>query len=131
MPTTVREQRVFGIGVGSVLVAIASWRVFAGDPLLPWLLVGAPGAVAVLLGLVAPAVLAPVRRAWMRVVAPLAWFNTRLLLGLVYYGILLPSGLIRRVVADPLTLRRDTAGRESYWVDREEPRDLDSYRRMV
>ena len=79
----------------------------------------------------APAVLAPVRRAWMRVVAPLAWFNTRLLLGLVYYGILLPSGLIRRVVADPLTLRRDTAGRESYWVDRAKPRELESYRRMV
>ena len=129
---TQRELRVFGIGVGLILGAIAAWRGWAGDEILPWAFAG-PGALLALLGTLAPRVLAPVHAGWMRVVAPIAWFNTRLLLGIVYFGILLPSGLGRRIFGDPLQVRapRTRPPGSSYWVDREEPEDLESFRRQT
>ena len=129
---TRRDLRVFGIGVGTILTAIGVWRYLAGDALLPPVL-GGGGGLLVLLGVLAPALLRPLHLAWMRVVAPLSWFNTRLLLGAVYFGILLPTGLVRRLVGDPLQLRgpRGARRRSTYWVDRVGSGDRESYRRQV
>ena len=129
---TRRELRIFGIGLGVILGAIGLWRYLSGDLLLPRLAGGA-GGLLLLLGILAPTLLRPVHAGWMRIVAPIAWFNTRLLLGVVYFGILLPSGLLRRFFGDPLQLRglRGRGQRSSYWVDRTETPDRESYRRQV
>ena len=74
------------------------------------------GAALVLLALVAPRALAPAHRAWMTLAAMLAWINTRILLGLVFYGVVTPIGLVMRLVGrDPIERRLDPA-RTSYRV---------------
>jgi hypothetical protein len=68
-----------------------------------------------------PKVLSPANRLWMkfgellhRIVSPLA-------LGIVFYIIVLPTGLILRLFSkDPLHLRFDPSA-ESYWIKREPP----------
>jgi hypothetical protein len=87
------------------------------------------GALGVVLGLVAPQALAPIASRWMRFAHAVSWVNTRILLAVVYYGMVLPIGLVRRLLADPLNLRTRPA--ESYWVRREPVSDRDSYRRQV
>lgn len=127
-----RELVVFGVGVGAILAAFGGWRYFADDAISAAVLGGA-ALLLVLSGALAPGLLRPVHAGWLRVVAPVAWFNTRLLLALVYFGILLPTGLVRRWLGDPLQLRerRGARPRKSHWVDRDGARDHESYRRQV
>ena len=133
-PEEKKDLRGFGLGVGGILLLFAgiagySWPFFSGIwPRLATTLAAIGGPLFVL-GLVLPGVLGPVRDGWMRIVAPIAWFNTRLLLGLVYYGVLTPTGLIRRLGPDALRLRN--VRQESYWVAREPIEDLESYRRQA
>lgn len=84
------------------------------------------GALLGLVGVVAPALLVPFYRFWMGyVAAPLGWFNTRLILGLVFFLMFTPMALVLwlkrrgRPEDDPLGL---TERPGSYWRRRERPR---------
>jgi hypothetical protein len=76
-------------------------------------------AVCLTLGLLAPAVVLPFLRVWMKVlVGPLGWFNTRLLLSLVFFLVLMPIALILRLSGrDPLDRQLEPEA-ESYWNDK-------------
>lgn len=78
-------------------------------------------ALLVLLGWLVPAALKPLNRAWFafgmllgRVVAPIA-------MGVVFFGVVMPIGLVRRLLGkDSLSLKtRPEAA--SYWVERDPP----------
>ena len=43
-------------------------------------------------------------RHWMRVAAILGMINSRILLALVYYGLITPMGLMRRLIGDAVVL---------------------------
>lgn len=88
------------------------------------------------LALVAPVLLIPFYRFWMRAVtAPLGWFNTRLILGVVFYLMFTPLALVLRV-RRLFTPENDALGRaprpkdESYWKLREKKREHTHYRRL-
>jgi hypothetical protein len=56
-------------------------------------------------------------RVWMPVAGVLGWINTRILLGAVFFVVLLPMALVLRIVGhDPLRIR--TEGDEPTWVKR-------------
>ena len=100
--------------VGGIFAAIGLWPlVIRGqDPRWWALLVG--------LSLLLPAVLFPAAlvwpyKGWMWIGHILGWINTRIILGVIFYLIVTPTGFIRRV------LGRDPMGRKL------RP-DLDSYR---
>jgi hypothetical protein len=93
--------------------------------LLPWLfgsLVNGglplwPGGISAILLLLAwfyPLGLYYPYRAWMAFATVMAWFNTRLLLGLVFYLMLLPMGLVLRLLSKLQYNRKTTA--DSYWL---------------
>lgn len=68
----------------------------------------------------------PLRRptfvAWSYLTYPLGWLLTQLVLLVVYYGVLTPIGLLRRLAgADPMQ-RKLEPDRDSYWERRREPR---------
>ncbi len=63
-------------------------------------------------------ILGPVYRAWMKLAHVLAWINTRILLGVIYFVFLMPiRGVMRLFGRDPLTRRPDPK-RATYWVER-------------
>jgi len=114
---TRRQLRDFGLLVGGIFGAIGLW------PLLwrqqsprTWAI--ALFVVLVVPALVAPRVLAPAYWAWMKLAEVLAWINTRILLGVVFYGVVTPIGLVMRLfVRDPMHRQLDRQG-ESYRVRR-------------
>jgi len=97
-----KQLRHFGLIVGGIFGVIGLWpMVFRGQgPRL--------SALAVAVALVIPAVVLPrslarVHRVWMAVGQTLGWINTRILLSLVFYGIVTPMGIImRRFGRDPM-----------------------------
>ena len=131
MPAPARPSlRSFGLSVGAVLAGIGAWGIYRGWGLpVVWQCLAGAGTVLVTLGLVAPPWLRPIHAGWMRMAHAIGWFNTRILLGLVYYGMVLPIDLVRRCVADPLALRPGSA--DSYWVRRDPVSDSGAYRRQV
>lgn len=94
---TPKELRQFGLMVGGVFIVIGLWPfVFRGEP-LRWWAVG-PGAILILLGSVLPLALRAIHAGWMWIGHVLGWINTRILLGIVFYGLVTPTGVIFRLM---------------------------------
>jgi hypothetical protein len=116
-----REGRKFGLTVGIaflVLGALAYWR--AG------LVLGAVfGSLGVLLlggGLLLPTRLGPVQRAWMGLAHAISKVTTPIIMGVIYFLILTPAGLLRRTIGDNQLVRKPGSGglvSGGFWIERE------------
>ena len=113
--TDAAQLRKFGLLVGGIFCAIGLWpAVIRGAGPRSWALV--VGVLLLAPALLAPRILMPVYRIWMTVGEALGWINTRVLLGVVFYGLITPMGLIRRLRReDPMRRRHDPAA-QSYRV---------------
>jgi len=111
-----KELRRFGFTVSIPLALLGGVGLWRGHVVLPVVLCGL-SILLTTLAVVAPSLLGPVHRVWMQVANALGWFNTRVLLGLVYFAVMTPTGVVMRLVGkDPLDRRlRD---RPTYWVEK-------------
>jgi len=107
-------ERTFGLIVGGVFVALASWWLFRGkfQAGAPWVL--SIGAFLVVAGLVFPRLLVLPNRLWMGLAEVLSFVMTRLILAIVFFLIVTPMGLFRRVSGGD-SLNRRAARSDSYW----------------
>ena len=111
----IKQLRNFGLMVGGIFAAMGLWPVlFRGDDPRLWALVLA--GLLVIPALVLPRSLGPVYRGWMAIGYALGWINTRAILGVIFYGLFTPIGMVRR-----LLLAKDSMNR------RFEP-EADTYR---
>jgi hypothetical protein len=94
---TRKELRQIGLLVGAVFTVIGFWPlVFRGEPLRLWAI--GIGGLLIACGGALPSVLAPIHKGWMWVGHILGWINTRILLGIVFYALLTPIGLVFRLM---------------------------------
>ncbi len=101
----IKQLRSFGLMVGGVFAAMSLWPVlFRGDDPRLWTLVLA--SLLVIPALLLPRSLAPVYRGWMMVGHVLGWINTRIILGVIFYGLFTPIGLVRRFLLAKDSMRR-------------------------
>ena len=113
------SNRAFGSVFVVVFLVIALWPFAFGGALRWWSLI-ASGMVAVIT-ITAPGLLTIPNRLWMRFGLLLHRVVSPLVLGIMYFLVVTPMGLIMRVFAkDNLRLRRDERA-ESYWIKREPP----------
>lgn len=104
-----KGYRKFGLTTGAIVVLLFGvaipWVFSRGYPAWPWVIGGILGGCALL----APASLRPVYAGWMKFGQIMNWVNTRLILGIVFFGVLLPVGLLMRLFGrDPMHRRRDS-----------------------
>lgn len=91
-----KELRTFGLMVGGIFSVIGLWPIlFRGEAPRIWAI--SVGGALVGLGLALPASLTHVFRIWMKIGHVLGWINTRILLGVIFYGLITPMGLVMRV----------------------------------
>src|SRR5713101_6216933 len=110
-----KQLRHFGLMVGGIFAAIGLWPVLfrAEGPRL-WAL--ALVVALVVTALVLPRSLTQVHRAWMAAGEGLGWINTRILLSMIFYGLVTPMGVVmRRFGRDPMQ-RRFEPGAATYRV---------------
>ena len=127
--TSTSELRRFGLTVGGAfaLLGLASW---ARGHEIPPLVMGALAVGLMLPGLLVPRALGPVQRGWMRAAAVIGEFNSRVILGVFYYLVMAPLGIVRRLFGDPLD-RRLGDRTTSVWVKRErQPVERERYERQ-
>lgn len=113
-----RELRNFGLMVGGILCVVGIWpMVRYGEAIRLWAIL--PGVLLVPLGLAAPTLLAPIFKIWMKIGHVMGWINTRIILGVLYFGLITPMGVVMRMFGwDSMSraLRQDA---ESYRVVRQ------------
>lgn len=125
-----RVEREFGLIVGVVFTLLSAWWLYRAK-LIGVAQVTLPlGVALIFLGLIFPRSLVYPNRAWMLLAEALAYVSTRIILGFVFFAIVTPIGVVKRMFGwDPLH-RREVSGL-SYWrpySDRQ--RDRRHYERM-
>jgi len=94
---TVKDLRQFGLLVGGIFSVIGLWPfVFRSESPRLWALV--LGGVLMMLGGIAPQSLRQVHTGWMKIGHVLGAINTKLLLGLIYYLLIAPIGMVMRLL---------------------------------
>lgn len=101
LQATNKELRQFGLLVGGAFGVIGLWPVvFRGEPFRLWAIV--LGSLLIILGLIVPQTLRQVHRGWMQIGHVLGLINTKIILGIIYYGLITPMGLVMRLMGKDL-----------------------------
>lgn len=100
--------RKFGITTSVILVVLFGLAIpylfTLGYPKWPWII----AAVLTAWALIAPLTMKPLYKAWMKFGLVMNWINTRLILGILFYGLFLPIGLVFKVLGkDPMRRKID------------------------
>lgn len=125
LDTSPKALRSFGLVVGCVLLGIGGfllWR-SGGEPGSAVGVLGAAGGLLVAIGLASPRALRPLYLPWMALAIVLGFVMTRVLLTVVFVGVVTPIGLLMRLVGrDPMHRRPDPEA-PTFWIRRDgEPR---------
>jgi len=106
---TKKELREFGLIFGAILVVLFGlllpWVFEKAFPLWPWWVFAVTGSLA----LIFPMGLQPFFKLWMLFGGVMGWINTRLILGIVFYLVFVPFGLVMKLLGkDPLSRKLDS-----------------------
>jgi saxitoxin biosynthesis operon SxtJ-like protein len=109
-----RIEREFGLVVGAVFVLLSVWWIYRGKFISVAYVALPLGSALILLGLIFPKALIYPNKAWMQLAEVLAFVMTRLILGIVFFLIVTPIGVVKRLFGwDPLSRRAGPS--VSYW----------------
>ena len=115
---TKAQLRSFGFIIGGIFLFIGLWpMVWRGADVRVWAVVVA--ALLLVPALIVPAALRPVHTVWMAVGEWLGWINTRIILGLAFYIVVTPIGLVLRLFGHDPMRRRFEPQAASYRVPKE------------
>ncbi|MEO5589835.1 MAG: SxtJ family membrane protein [Gemmatimonadaceae bacterium] len=112
---TPRQGRRFAFTLAiafAVLAMISFWR----GREAPSAILGATGVLLVFGGLLVPGRLGPLDRGWMKLAHTISSVTTPVFLGIVYFGVLTPLGLVRRAMGRNALVRKP--GLQGYWIAR-------------
>lgn len=111
------SDRSFGLTFAAVFSIVGLWPLPGRGEVRVWAL--AVAGAFLLAALLVPTVLAPLNRLWMRFGLVLHKIMTPVILGVIFFLVVLPTGLLMRLLGKrPLHLHPDRAS-ASYWVRRE------------
>jgi len=112
------DLKKFGLLIGIILMLVSCYFLWKQQPIYAaggFIL----GAVFILLGFVLPSVLKPLQKVWMAFAVVMGFVMTKIIMVIVFYGMVTPIGLLGRLVGKKyldLKIDRDAA---SYWIERE------------
>lgn len=105
---TAAEGRRFGLTVGLAFVGIGLLLYWRGKHTKA-MVVLTVGGLFVVAGLLVPTYLGPVERAWMGLAHLMSKVTTPIFMGIVYFVVMMPIGLIRRAFGSPIVPERERA----------------------
>jgi len=109
--------REFGLVTGAIIGVIFGlffpWLLERPSPRWPWVIFG----VLALLGLAAPTALRPVYYWWMRFGLLMSRITTPLIMGIVFYLVVTPMGLVMRLAGKDYMARRLRDGATTYRIE--------------
>jgi hypothetical protein len=127
--TSPREVRKFGFLFAGIFGLITGYILYSSGEVATWAIVS--GLAFLVSGIFLQPLLKPVYIAWMKFAQVLAWINTRVILGIAFYLIVTPMGLMLRLFGKDLLDQRIDRSAATYWKEREQkPFDKEQYERL-
>ena len=114
---SIGSERSFGLVLAAALTTVAAWPLLAGhDP--RWTALALASGLAVTTR-VRPALLTPFNQLWFKFGLLLSRLTTPIVMAVLFFGVVVPTGLIMRLARkDLLCLKFDPAA-SSYWIRRD------------
>ena len=113
------SDRSFGIVMAVALSAMTLLNAWHSGRL--WPLTGGLAALFLAAGLLWPSVLNPLKQLWLKFGLLLHRVVNPIVMGLLFYGTVLPTGLLMRMLGKNLLQLKRQPGAESYWIVRQPP----------
>ena len=113
------SNRSFGALFVVVFALLGAYWWWRDNTLYPWVL--ALSALVLLLTLAKPDWLAPANRAWMKVGELLNRIVSPIALGIIFFGVLTPMGVVMRLFGRDTMKRQFDAAAKTYWIERNPP----------
>ena len=79
------------------------------------------------LGLVWPRVIRPVFVAWMAMAYPIGWVVSRIVLGIIFYGLFAPVAWVFRIIGRDVLVLKSQPKAETYWQPKPTAADQTEY----
>lgn len=113
------SNRSFGLVFTIVFAVVGLWPLLDSQPPRLWALIIA--GVFLLFAVAIPVLLAPLNRAWARLAELLQRIVSPIVLGFLFFVVVMPIGLLMRLLGrDLLRLKTDPEA-ETYWIPRSPP----------
>jgi hypothetical protein len=113
------SDRSFGLVMAGALAVVSSVNVWHVGRVWPW--TGSMAALFLAAALLRPAILHPLNLLWLRFGLLLHKVVNPVLMALIFYGTVLPTGMVARLMGkDLLRLKREPDA-NSYWIPRTPP----------
>lgn len=113
------SDRSFGLVMAGALAVVTALNAWHAGRIWPW--TAGLAALFVIAALTRPALLNPLNRLWLKFGLLLHRIVNPVIMALVFYGTVLPTGLVLRAMGkDLLRLRREPEA-DSYWIVRTPP----------
>ncbi len=116
--------RDFGLVTGGIIALLFGlflpWLLESGFPIWPWVVAG----VLAVWGVIAPMSLQPIYRLWMKLGLLLSRITTPIILGIVFYLLIWPMGLVMRIFGrDPMARRLDGTAKTYRVISHKAPKE--------
>jgi len=111
---TPAQGRKFGLTVGIAFLVLASLVYFWRHKETVGSVLGGVGALLVVAALVVPSHLGPVNRGWMGLARAISKVTTPVFMGIVFFFVMTPIGLLMRLVGRRPLVHRETDG--GHWT---------------
>tara|TARA_Y100001935_G_scaffold250594_1_gene250987 strand:- start:934 stop:1347 length:414 start_codon:yes stop_codon:yes gene_type:complete len=108
-----KEVRIFGITIGIILLVVAGFLLYKEKDSFPSFIYIAGSFIS--LGFLIPIVLKPIYLAWMIFAVILGWFMTRIILSLLFFLVVTPTGLLIKMMGKDLLELKKQEVQGSYW----------------
>ena len=131
LDTSRKEIRKFGLVIAIALGVIGSFVYvkFGNFNVVGWL--WGIGLLFLILGFILPSVLRPVYRIWMLLAYFIGGIVSRVILTVLFYVVLTPTGLVLRLFGKDVLDQRFEKDRESYWIKKDlTDHTKEQYRKM-
>ena len=116
---TAGSDRSFGLVFATFFCIVGLWPVMSGDAPRLWAL--GLASIFALVAVAAPRALSPLNKLWFRLGLVLHHVVNPIVMALIYYGTVVPIGLILKSCGKKLLPRTREPQATSYWIAREPP----------
>jgi hypothetical protein len=113
------SDRSFGFVMAGALALVTALNFWHAGRLWPW--TGGLAALFLAAALLRPATLNPLNRIWLKFGLLLHSVVNPIVMGLVFYGTVLPTGLVMRALGKDLLRLQRQPDAASYWIVRQPP----------
>jgi hypothetical protein len=108
-----KKLREFGLVIGGVFLSLGLFLWWRDRGAYPYFLF--PGLALIIAGAIVPAILKPLKKAWMTLAILMGWVMTRVLMGILFFLAITPIGLILRLTGKDLLDQKLEPDAKSYW----------------